>query len=125
MPQHFWQSRSWIWPRLSSSRGIRQSGQSRWVSPEVVGDARAWPQWGQNLEPKNARPKQDGQEIVARRVLQYGQEVESGESDAPQEGQFRVAAAMSIGSCEQEDWARRILREDWNPEREEYYQSHK
>jgi hypothetical protein len=60
--------------------------------------ARTWPQWGQNLDPKNASPKHDGQEIVASRELQYGQEVQSGASDAPQEGQFRFEAGMATGS---------------------------
>lgn len=60
----------------------------------LSGDAAAAPQRGQCLLPRNIMPKQEGQEIVARRDPQNSHNDASVELAAPQFGQCRVSACI-------------------------------
>jgi hypothetical protein len=73
-----------------------QRGQERIDAPLSAGCASAAPQCGQNLLPRNARPKHVGQEIVASRAPQYWHCVASDDTTPPQFGQLRVPTGITI-----------------------------
>src|SRR5436309_14500792 len=63
-------------------------------APLSIAGASGVPQCGQNLLPRNATPKHDGQEMVASRAPQYSHCVASDETAPPQFGQFSVPTSM-------------------------------
>lgn len=92
IPSHFGHSRRLLVPTATASSGTLHRGQSCFCAPSNSVRCAGAPQCEQNFAPRNMRPKQDGQAMVARRAPQCSQRVASLAAAAPHIGQLSVCA---------------------------------